>query len=314
MHEVLPKMLVLTRFGLGVKDKAWFEHRLLLVEAITAPSLAAQTSQDFIWAVFVDPDLDAGVRRRLEKILSIVPGATIIDKRRHAASDVPKILAEHGLIDPMGRSLMARLDDDDAWRTDTVERVRVLAGAESHGSAGIVVTFPNGLEWVMSDVKDLDKDHRPIRKQAIRPYTLPFHSLSIFVFGKAAEGVTPLAAKHSMIAQALEPKGIRSIVVDETEPMWVYARHKQALSSLVKAKSEPNHMALADLKAFGLDIVLVEKYLEVEREHGFLLRKRADGQRRIIERALKAGGLSVEERQHYENELLELSTNLIGQA
>lgn len=172
-------------------------------------------------------------------------------------------------------------------------RARALAGAESVDSAGVVMTFPTGLEWVMSDVKDLDKDHRPIRKQAIRLYTLPFHSLSISVFGKATEGVTPLAAKHSVIAQALEPKGIRSIVIDETEPMWVYARHKQALSSLVKSKSEPNHMALADLKAFGLDIALVEEYLEVERGHGFLLRKRADSQRRIIERALKAGGYQM---------------------
>lgn len=117
MHEELPKMLVLTRFGLGVKDQAGFGLRQLLIEAITASSLAAQTSQDFIWAVFVDPDLDADVRKRHGKILSIVPNATIIDKQRHAASDVPKILAERGLIDPKGRSLMAGLDDD-AWRTD----------------------------------------------------------------------------------------------------------------------------------------------------------------------------------------------------
>jgi Putative rhamnosyl transferase len=52
----MPPLLILTRFGLGVRDVAWLEHRATLVSSITAPSLFAQDDQSFRWVLLVDED------------------------------------------------------------------------------------------------------------------------------------------------------------------------------------------------------------------------------------------------------------------
>lgn len=49
-------VVISTRFGVGVKDESWLKHRFELFEAITAPSLRAQTNQNFIWNIFVGKD------------------------------------------------------------------------------------------------------------------------------------------------------------------------------------------------------------------------------------------------------------------
>jgi Putative rhamnosyl transferase len=61
-----PQMLIGTHFGIGIRDREWFEHRLSLFSSVTAPSLLAQEDQSFHWALFVDSALPADIRERLD--------------------------------------------------------------------------------------------------------------------------------------------------------------------------------------------------------------------------------------------------------
>jgi hypothetical protein len=62
------EVMISTRFGVGVNDPEWFEHRFLLFEAITASSLRAQTYQNFVWNIFVGENPFDWVTEKLTKI------------------------------------------------------------------------------------------------------------------------------------------------------------------------------------------------------------------------------------------------------
>jgi hypothetical protein len=66
---------ILTRFNVGlyiagaelnVSPQQWMEHRLRLFVALTLPSIAGQSCQDFTWLVLMDPQTPEPFIRSLE--------------------------------------------------------------------------------------------------------------------------------------------------------------------------------------------------------------------------------------------------------
>lgn len=83
---------VVTRFGIGVHNASWYDAALGLFEAVTYPSLRAQTSQEFTWLIVVDRHIPEPAFRRLRAIIGgsgnihFVPlDLTTIDHVRHGA-------------------------------------------------------------------------------------------------------------------------------------------------------------------------------------------------------------------------------------
>lgn len=288
----LPRLLLCTRFGIGVKDPAWFEHRFPLMEAITIPSLARQTRQDFDWCVFIDPDLDPRVRERLQRAIGPVPGARLVDRHPHTGKGLVT-LGREMRVRHDGWILTGRIDDDDAWARDTVEQLYAHAGAwleaDPQGK-GLAMTFPRGLEWLMYDLVDVDKlllDRRMIRKQAARPYPYPFHSMSVFVLAPFASKVFALSAAHSRMADKAGELGLEVAHLCPDREMWLYARHKQALSSFNKAREPERPIDLAAFEAeFGIDAERAAAYIEAEAQYGYLVEKRADDRRNALARRI----------------------------
>jgi hypothetical protein len=287
-----PRLLLCTRFGIGVKDPAWFEHRFPLMEAITIPSLARQTRTDFDWRVFVDPDLDPAVRARLEQAIAPVAGARIVDRHAHTGKGLVTLGRELGVRNS-DWILTGRIDDDDAWARDTVEQVYAKAeawlAAEGRGE-GLALTFPRGLEWLMYDLVDVDKlllDRRMIRRQAVRPYPYAFHSMSVFVLAPFEAKFFAISASHSKMAERAAAQGYDVVEAEAGREMWLYARHKQALSSFHKAREPERPIDLDEFeRVFGIDAARAAAYIESESDHGYLVEKRADDRRNALARRI----------------------------
>ncbi len=277
---------VITRFGIGVTDEPWYDHRLELLRAVPYASLAAQTSQQFHWLVIVDTAMPAAARRRLDALLAVHPNFHVVPvdptaQRRmtlgtldwlwDAALD--HVLAEE-LIGDVGEYVVTSIiDDDDAWHVTVVETVnRLLFGQfvarlahadrisptfggllVSHGN-GAAMTFPDGLQWNVVD-----------DRHGARRY--PWHSMTGFVVSRCSSGVAATSARHDMVGQFATIPAFRIAELTSPHPMWLYVRHPDAMSvqltdddygAPVHASTASLHRAL--VAQFGIDLDGVERY------------------------------------------------------
>jgi Putative rhamnosyl transferase len=271
-------MLIATRFGIGIRDPAWFDHRLAVMSAITMPSLMAQNDQEFEWAIFVHPDLPDHVGRTLEGIIAPFDGRAFIDSNGHSQTNLLAIASARDLVDSSGYVLTGRIDDDDAWVRDTVGEVRTRTAnwlRQNTSKPGFGMTFENGLVWVMYDMLDVArvqmKGDDAIRKPSLRPYACAFTSISGFVCSPLSHGITPIAGSHSAVPKHLAAAGFEIEVISTTEPMWLYCRHKQADSALERVvKGEKLEIAISNLsQTFGIDEKRTTSYIAKAADYGY---------------------------------------------
>jgi hypothetical protein len=279
----VPEILVCTRFGLRVKDRAWLTHRLELISAITAPSLMAQRDQSFNWVVLIDDGLPDDIRHRLEDVLRPFGDRAYLYQRAfHTPESLLEMVHAQGISERNPYLLTARIDDDDAWGITMVGSVRERVASwlnQSNRAPGLSLTFQDGLEWVMYEMLDvetfLNNGERVIHPPAIRNYRLPIIGMSVFVCSSISDGMTAMAGAHSRVGERLSSlKGFAVDVVSTDLPMWLCCRHKQTGSGTRKANGTEVQLGHAELAArFGLDEHRVKNYLERANEYEYNLIK-----------------------------------------
>jgi hypothetical protein len=91
------------------------------------------------------------------------------------------------------------------------------------------------------------------------------------------EGKTPVnfASAHSTKGLCLQEKGFDIHELCEILPMWLYVRHKQVDSALIKAHKEPMiDFSIEDLSSqFGISKILFQKYIENESKYEYSLKR-----------------------------------------
>lgn len=329
-----PQLFIGTRFGLSVRDPAWFDHRLPLFSSITVPSLLAQEDQGFQWAIFVDPGLPVGVRDALEEMLTPFGGRAFIHSADPFSSDrIMPLVQARGAVTADGCVLTGRIDDDDAWSIGTVGMVRERAMTwmeNQDETEGVCMTFERGLEWVMYDMIDIDQreqGYKVVREGAVRPLDFPFHSMSIFVCSKLTGGEVMISAPHLRMGDQMKERGLAVDVVQTDKPMWVYCRHKQVQSDTQRARTDQIDFSLSDLeREFGIDAGRTASYLASADEHGYAVMRRTDSllihldnQLRKVRRQLENSPTSDPEtaqlrqkEQELADELAGISENMVG--
>jgi Putative rhamnosyl transferase/Methyltransferase domain len=288
----LPPLVIATRFGLGMKDERWLENRLALISAITVPSLANQTDPDFRWLLFVDPDMPPRIRAALDDALAPVADRVELDETGEFRNRALIAAAER--LSPGRYLLTARIDDDDAWQPETAARIRAAAAewlAAGGDRRGVGFTFSHGVEWLMHDMVDVHRlvksDSRVARPAGVRDYVLPFHSMSVFVMSEREQPLTAISAGHGRIEQVLQESDFDTSVLATDEPMWLYCRHKQTMSTLQKARGEALDLGVADLaRMFGLDGARTEQYLAASEDVPYVVHKHALYRRNRVKREL----------------------------
>jgi hypothetical protein len=290
-----PPLLVTTRFGIGVRDLAWLDHRLVLLSAITAPSLLAQDDQSFHWAVYTDPDLAPEIKSGLEQALAPFEGRAFLHCDRYGTASSLDLAQELGAVGPEERVLTGRIDDDDAWSTQVVSTVRrrVERWIQSRRDApGVGITFEYGFEWVMYEMLDVDalQKGRKVRRPAtVRPYVFPFLGTSVFILSKLPNRVTALSAGHSRMGEWLGENDYDVDVVSTERPMWLYCRHKQAGSSIQKSRIDGMELTVDDLAMeFGIDEVRAARYLANAGKYGYGVLKRPMKYRGNLQKDLRS--------------------------
>lgn len=116
--------------------------RLQLFETFCFPSMLRQDVDNFVWFLMVDPNLDKGILRRLETIMSPHPNffvvlmnnklvtpqnLTDIIKSRLLATGDPELLSSAMLDTQRPLLLETRLDADDALNRKTLRRIQEVA-------------------------------------------------------------------------------------------------------------------------------------------------------------------------------------------
>jgi hypothetical protein len=282
-----PTLLIATRFGLGIKDTLWFEHRLLLFEAITLSSMLHQTDQNFLWAIFVDSDIDSTIEKRLSELLKPLGSKAVVCSNM-TCSDTALI----ALAGTSRYYIVSRIDDDDAWHVETVSRVRRIAHDwlqrfdHRDDIPGLGMTFRFGYEWLMYDMLDVDKHEKGIRKiheKGIRDYHFDFLGTSCFILRRAAYRQPFLQNAHTKMRAELESRGFHIKVEENSVPMWLYCRHKQADSSVNKARSELKDIDISDLSnIFGIDAAKTHDYVNNSDRHAYTTKRVMDKRRALL--------------------------------
>ncbi len=132
------KHYVITRFNLknkgwhydknnqSILDDAWLRNRIMLFETFCLPSIVAQSNKDFEWLVYFDkssPDfLLEKITDWCNRCANLSPQYSI-DYETFQSIDLPKYIVQH-TIDEYEFVITTRLDNDDALRNTTIEKIQ----------------------------------------------------------------------------------------------------------------------------------------------------------------------------------------------
>lgn len=288
---------MVTRFGLGVNDLTWLEHRLALMSAITIPSLTAQSEPDFAWAVLVDDSLPRPIRSELMRRLEPLEDARLVDGHRFPFTN-HGFLALADLVDPADQDrwvLTARLDDDDAWDVRTVERIRAILadwmGRPGRSRLGLGITFPALAEWTMTEIVDLRRLERgAVRTPGLRKVAAPFSPTSVFVMASRTSGISACSTGYPGMEAFLRRSGLDVEVVETDEPASLSCRHRHVNAPLNR-KDDGSPAVEPDLRelsrTFGIDSGLTREYLAQAEQVPHLLENRPNHRRRETRAAIE---------------------------
>lgn len=293
MSTVAPRMLVATRFGLGIKDPAWFEHRLVLLSAITASSLMAQDDQRFEWVLFIDPGLPEAVHDGLEQIIAPFGGRAHIWPGNREPSALHELARARNLIDDRGALLVGRIDDDDAWVRHTVDEVcervqRWRMHSAEHPGYGL--SFRSGVVWRMYDMIDLDQPgRRAMLRAAMRRYACHFTSISGFTYARVEEALRAVVTGHATVEELMRDQGYAIDVITTKNPMWLYCRHKQTDAPVKRGEGPKLCLTIDDLEErFGISAAHTRDYIANHDAHGYVRSLRMQGLRAEAVQELKS--------------------------
>ena len=111
---------------------ARMDERLAAFEALTLPSLRAQTDPDFTFLVVTGTSLPAAYRDRLNEALADIPQAVLKPMAPARHRPVMRRAINSVRVDATSPCLQFRLDDDDAVACDFVASLR-QAASDAHG-------------------------------------------------------------------------------------------------------------------------------------------------------------------------------------
>lgn len=155
---------------------ARMEFRFQTFEALTLPSIAAQSDADFIFLVVTSPEMPKQWLKRLKHICATVPQARVLvsDARDIGAALAPTLAALTG--NGKRRLVQFRLDDDDCIATGYIEHLRRAARA-MRDYPSFSFSLPKAL--LVTNYTEIG----PRRYEMIKP----FHSAGAAVRGQRAD-------------------------------------------------------------------------------------------------------------------------------
>lgn len=236
MNNISLNVLVCTRFGVGVRDKLWLENRLELFESVTLPSISSQTSRDFLWHIFVGESPYPWVVDRIKYLLDKEGLAYYI----HYSPQRNSICLD--VINSDCPNLQLFIDDDDAWNPNFVKfSINNAIQNLEKGIDRAAWSWVKGVEFLPCELVDVDKSLKKGTKVNVPPFVRafdkPFLTMSICVLTEAGYLTPKINSLHHKKCKNLLEDGFFVDEISSDGYMWLYFRHPQADSSILKSKS-----------------------------------------------------------------------------
>lgn len=202
-------VVYVTRFNLAVSfgnkprrpvhlDPAWLAERLALFERYCVPKMAAQTDPRFRWLIFVSPETDDTILRRLARapnaeIVPVDPGSRL----------APIIVARAATMGD--RVITARLDSDDQISTKFTQALRAIRW---DGRRCFALYFSKGLQFDAAS-------------GAYHAAIIPLNQFpAVFERSRTREFATVHADQHNRLHAVMD-----AVLIKSKRPMWCTVVH-----------------------------------------------------------------------------------------
>ena len=117
------KVVVVTRFGVGMKDKAWYDYRYNIHKAFGQACMLDQTNQNFEWIICLDTDPPADFIQKLEEDFKDRDNIHLLRIKRRWTDEYRSFINEHILTDETEKLVCTRRDDDDAVDINFIQNI-----------------------------------------------------------------------------------------------------------------------------------------------------------------------------------------------
>ena len=243
-----PPFVILTCFGIGVIDSTPLLARLQILLSTLKPSLEQQVDPDFVWLVVADANISEDLRAELTEAICDRDNfvLSMVDPTKTLTMDPTRAL--RGNLPPdASMVIVQRIDDDDLVHPEMVARTKAeyKKALDRSSSLPIAISFPRILEVSLTTLQILERDY-------------PWNQFSS-TLSKCELLYTPYnGGPHPQLGASCQQRGGTSLVVDIDQPMYVYMRRPNSVSSIKKkialsgAQTFSSSCSMQALTKFGL--------------------------------------------------------------
>lgn len=223
---------ILTRLGIGIARRSFFDHHVSLLEIGLAKCLKEQTARSFEWLVVTDKNIPLDILERLSAVIKPANGKVILFDPISARTMFPRAQELINVADDSD-ALVSRIDDDDLIVSNLVEK---LHNESKHLSSNLAsISFADGLYINVASAH---------YKKRFHPTTPVFLS----TLSSQNNLTTPYQGNHNKIHERIEAAGGRSLILRSSLPMWDYI-----LRSSSDSNSSRDNVRSFQLKDVNLD-------------------------------------------------------------
>ena len=123
------KVVVVTRFGIGMKDKAWYDYRYIVHKAFGQGCMLNQTNQNFEWVICLDESPPEDFLRKLKNDFKNSKNIHLLHIRRNWIDEYRDFINENLLTEETEKLVLARRDDDDGVSVEYIQNIYDFLGS-----------------------------------------------------------------------------------------------------------------------------------------------------------------------------------------
>ena len=117
------KVVVVTRFGIGMKDKAWYDYRYIVHKALGQACMLNQTNQNFDWVICLDESPPEDFLEKLKNDFKDSKNIHLLHIKSDWIKEYRDFINENVLTKETKKLVFARRDDDDAVNVNFVQNI-----------------------------------------------------------------------------------------------------------------------------------------------------------------------------------------------
>ena len=117
------KVVMVTRFGIGMKDKEWYDYRYNIHKAFGQACMLNQTNQNFEWVICLDESPPEDFLQKLKNDFKDSKNIHLLHIKRNWVEDYRDFINDNLLAEETEKLVLARRDDDDAVSIDYIQNI-----------------------------------------------------------------------------------------------------------------------------------------------------------------------------------------------